>query len=81
MAREFSVVVGINASRAIAGGRQFKTGADQVNRSNRAMQRSTAGTTRRMTAMITTMGRVRGVASLMFAGFLGRLQCHLLPLL
>ena len=71
MAREFSVVVGINASRAIAGGRQFKAGADQVNRSNRGMQRSTAATTRRMTAMITTMGRVRGVASLMFAGFLG----------
>jgi len=71
MAREFSVVVGINATRAVAGGRQFKAGADQVNRSNRTMQASTARTTRRMTAMITTMGRFRGVASLMFAGFLG----------
>ena len=71
MAREFSVVVGINATKAIVGGRQFKTGADQVNRSNRGMQRSTATTTKRMTAMITTMGRFRGVASLMFAGFLG----------
>lgn len=71
MAREFSVVVGINATRAVVGGRQFKTGADQVNRSNRGMQRSTAATTKRMTAMITTMGRFRGVASLMFAGFLG----------
>jgi TP901 family phage tail tape measure protein len=71
MAREFSVVVGINATKAIAGGRQFKAGADQVNRSNRLMQASTARTTKRMTAMITTMGRVRGVASLMFAGFLG----------
>ena len=71
MAREFSVVVGINATRAIAGGRQFKAGADQVNRSNAGMQRSTSRTTKRMTAMITTMGRVRGVASLMFAGFLG----------
>jgi len=71
MAREFSVVVGINATKAIAGGRQFKAGADQVNRSNRGMQRSTAKTTKRMTAMITTMGRMRGVVSLMFAGFLG----------
>ena len=71
MAREFSVVVGINATKAIVGGRQFKAGADQVNRSNRSMQRSTATTTKRMTAMITTLGRVRGVASLAFAGFLG----------
>lgn len=71
MAREFSVVVGINATKAVAGGRMFKAGADQVNRSNRGMQRSTARTTKRMTAMITTMGRFRGVASLMFAGFLG----------
>ena len=71
MAREFSVVVGINATKAIAGGRQFKAGADQVNRSNRSMQRSTATTTKRLTSMITVMGRFRGVASLMFAGFLG----------
>lgn len=69
--REFSVVVGINATKAVVGAGQFKQGADKVNRSNRAMQRSTARTTKRMTAMITTMGRFRGVASLMFAGFLG----------
>ena len=71
MAREFSVVVGINATKAVAGARTFKAGADQVVRSNRRMQVATASSTRRMTAMITTMGRFRGVASLMFAGFLG----------
>jgi TP901 family phage tail tape measure protein len=71
MAREFSVVVGINATKAQIGARQFKTAAGVVNRSNTKMQTSTARTTRKMTAMITTMGRFRGVASLMFAGFLG----------
>jgi TP901 family phage tail tape measure protein len=71
MAREFSVVVGINANKAVAGARVFKTSADKVNRSNRQMQTSTRNTNRRMTALITTMGRFRGVASVMFAGFLG----------
>ena len=71
MAREFSVVVGINATKAQVGARQFKAASTTVNRANTTMQVSTARTTKRMTAMITTLGRFRGVATLAFAGLLG----------
>ena len=71
MAREFSVIVGINAARARSGAREFKAGADTVTRSTRQMDRQLRQSTRRATALITTIGRFRGVATLAFSGFLG----------
>ena len=71
MVREFSVVVGIDAGRARTGAREFKAGADQVSRSSRKMDRSLRSTNRRAVALITTIGRLRGVATLAFSGFLG----------
>lgn len=71
MAREFSVIVGIDAGRARRGAREFKAGADQVVRSSKRMERGLAGANRRAVAVITTLGRLRGVATLAFSGFLG----------
>jgi len=71
MAREFSVIVSIDAKRAVAGGRTFKQGADQVARSSAKMRRGMDRSRRSATALITTIGRMRGVATLAFAGFLG----------
>ena len=71
MAREFSIIVSINADGARRGGRQFKQGADQVRRSSEQMRRGMNRTRRSATALITTIGRMRGVATLAFAGFLG----------
>ncbi len=71
MPREFSVIVGIDASRARKGGRQFKAGADQVVRSSRRMAVGMRSANKSAIALITTIGRIRGVATLAFAGFLG----------
>ena len=71
MPREFSVVVSINAAGARRGAGQFKAGADTVTRSSRRMDRQLVSSKRKVTALITTIGRFRGVATLAFAGFLG----------
>lgn len=71
MAREFSVVVGINATKAQVGARQFKAAAGVVNRSNNTMVASTKRANKGFLSMITVLGRIRGVATLAFAGFLG----------
>lgn len=71
MAREFSVVVGINATRATVGARQFKAASGTVVRANNSITASAARARKSSLALITTLGRIRGVATLAFAGFLG----------
>jgi len=71
MPREFSVVVSINAAGARVGASKFKAGATTVGRSATRMGRQVATSNKRVTALITTIGRFRGVATLAFAGFLG----------
>ena len=71
MAREFSVVVGINATRAAVGARQFQAASTRVTAGATKMAVSTNRANKSMLAFITTLGRVRGVATLAFAGFLG----------
>ena len=71
MAREFSVIVGIQAGPARRGAREFKAASDTVVRGSNRMNRSLKATNRRAVALITTIGRIRGVATLAFSGFLG----------
>lgn len=71
MAREFSVIVGIDAGRARRGAREFRAGANSVVRDSKRMSRGMQSANRRAVAMITTLGRLRGVATLAFSGFLG----------
>jgi TP901 family phage tail tape measure protein len=71
MAREFSVIVGIDAGRARRGAREFNAAANQVSRGSRKMERGLKSANRRAIALITTLGRIRGVATLAFSGFLG----------
>lgn len=71
MAREFSVIVGIDAGRARRGAREFRAASNTVTRGSRQMDRSLKGANRRAVALITTLGRLRGVATVAFSGFLG----------
>lgn len=71
MAREFSVIVGIDAGRARRGAREFKAASDSVTRGSRKMDQGLKGANRRAVALITTLGRLRGVATVAFSGFLG----------
>lgn len=71
MPREFSILVGINAGPAKRGGREFKRASDTVVRSSNRMTRGINRTQKRMTAMITTIGRLRGFLTIFATGFLG----------
>ena len=71
MAREFSVIVGIDAGKARRGAREFKAASNTVTRGSQRMERGLRSANRRAVAMITTLGRLRGVATVVFSGFLG----------
>ena len=71
MAREFSVLVSIDARGARRGAREFNAAAGTVSRGAGRMDRGLRQANRRAVAMITTLGRLRGVATVVFSGFLG----------
>ena len=71
MAREFSVIVSINAAKAAVGARQFNVAANTVVRGSAKMTTGLKAANASSLKLITTIGRIRGVATLAFAGFLG----------